>query len=229
MGIPWIVSVLIGHAVWTLGVPIALTEQLFPDRRDERWLRTPGLIVAGVALVLGSFVLGFGARTLTAFHTSVWQVLVAVTAIVILAGIAMMAGKLRKAAPNRRPVPAWWVVAGLAFVAGSAHMLAFYSYARWHLGLPPALPVLLEVLAALTAALLVTRWSRSEHWRPAHSLALVGGALATYFWAGPVFVTTPPVDPVNVVGELVLILAAIGLLIAIATRRSAKVSAPSLG
>jgi hypothetical protein len=227
-GVPWVISVLIGHAVWSLGVPIALTEQIFADRREERWLRTPGLVIATTLLVLGSFVLGFGTRTLTTFHASTSQTVGAIATIIVLVGTAVLVGRRRRAAKTNNPVPAWRLVGGLAFVAGSAHMLAFYSYARWHLALPVVVPVLLDLGAAVATGILVARWSRSQNWGQPHVLALVGGALATYFWAGLIFVTTPPVDPANIAGQAALILAGTTLLAVLATRRSAEVGAPSL-
>ncbi|MFL6045832.1 MAG: hypothetical protein ACJ72M_12020 [Propionibacteriaceae bacterium] len=53
IAIPWTVYVLSLHVIWSIGTPIALVESMFPRRRTEAWLRTPGLIIMAVLYVLG--------------------------------------------------------------------------------------------------------------------------------------------------------------------------------
>src|SRR5215216_6308961 len=42
IAIPWTVYVLSLHVIWSICTPIALVESMFPSRRTEPWLRTPG-------------------------------------------------------------------------------------------------------------------------------------------------------------------------------------------
>src|SRR4051794_2880784 len=42
------------HIVWSIGIPILLTELLFPARRSEPWLGRTGMIVAGLAYAISA-------------------------------------------------------------------------------------------------------------------------------------------------------------------------------
>ncbi len=46
------------HAVFSIGIPVALTETLFPARRGRPWLHRPGLSVAGVVYVVNAAAVG---------------------------------------------------------------------------------------------------------------------------------------------------------------------------
>src|ERR1700687_2198201 len=47
------------ESVWVVLVPVQLTELIFPERRNERWLRPRGLVIVSLLFVLGSFVAWF--------------------------------------------------------------------------------------------------------------------------------------------------------------------------
>jgi hypothetical protein len=46
------------HAVFSIGIPVALTETLFPAWRGRPWLRRPGLSVAGVVYAVNAAAIG---------------------------------------------------------------------------------------------------------------------------------------------------------------------------
>jgi hypothetical protein len=46
----WSLELTIYHGLFSICIPIVLTELAFPKWRDERWLKTPGLVVFGVLL-----------------------------------------------------------------------------------------------------------------------------------------------------------------------------------
>src|SRR6266700_2659100 len=50
----WTVFVLTIHVVWSISIPMALTETIFRERGSRPWLGIPGLVVAGVLYVLGA-------------------------------------------------------------------------------------------------------------------------------------------------------------------------------
>jgi hypothetical protein len=50
---------MIYHCLFSICIPIVLTELAFPKWRDERWLKTPGLVVFGV-LLAADVAYGFG-------------------------------------------------------------------------------------------------------------------------------------------------------------------------
>ncbi len=51
----WVVCVTTLHVLWSIAVPIGMTESLFPDRSSEPWLAWPGLTIAGLLFLLGDF------------------------------------------------------------------------------------------------------------------------------------------------------------------------------
>ncbi|MEV4102574.1 hypothetical protein AB0J42_20160 [Nonomuraea sp. NPDC049649] len=85
----WTVFVLGVHVVGSICVPIAVMESLVPGRATEPWLRTPGLVVAGVLFMLGAA----AAYTIDPYEPGAWQ----------LVGAALLAGLLVFIALKRRP------------------------------------------------------------------------------------------------------------------------------
>ena len=47
----------VGHAVWSISIPIAVVESLVPGRRTTPWLGNPGLAVTGAVFALGSWII----------------------------------------------------------------------------------------------------------------------------------------------------------------------------
>jgi hypothetical protein len=94
-------------------------------------------------------------------------------------------------------------VGATAFVASSLLNLV---PATWF-----GVAIAIALIAAMTVV--ITRWSRREGWTAAHRFALAAGASLTYAWLG--FVVLPFNDAastVNLIGQAVLVLAAIALL-----------------
>jgi hypothetical protein len=59
VGWPWWFFVLTLHAVWSIGVSIALAEALFPRNGEYPWLSRKGLVISGVLFVLGLVLVHF--------------------------------------------------------------------------------------------------------------------------------------------------------------------------
>ena len=49
-----LLSFVVGHAGWSIGVPIAMVEALVPARRTTPWLGRAGLAVTGALYLLGA-------------------------------------------------------------------------------------------------------------------------------------------------------------------------------
>jgi hypothetical protein len=49
-----LLSFVVGHAIWSIAVPIAMVEALVPGRRTTPWLDRRGLAVTGVLYLLGA-------------------------------------------------------------------------------------------------------------------------------------------------------------------------------
>ena len=164
----WTITVLAVHTIWSIAVPIALVENF---GGTAPWLRTPGLVVAGVLCALGAALNILGTQGDDHFSAP-WPRL-AGAAVVGLALVALaFRWRRRETVPGAVPAP--WRVLVLTLVAGALFRL------------PEAVPTWLNVglmvvvFGGLTA--LVLRWSRRGGWGAAHRLALAAGATLTYAW-----------------------------------------------
>jgi hypothetical protein len=200
------VTFVVGHAVWSITIPIAIAEMLAGPRRTTPWLRGRGLLftalvyLAGCGLIFSDAVESAGARPSAAQLAAV-----AATTIVFVAGGLLAAPRVR---PGTGPVPPPPVLGLGVFVAASA----FVARPENAFGL---------VLAAgiLTAAwIALRRWSQAPQWGAWHGYAVVAGALPVYAWLG--FVLTgvlEPDDGMRWAGNAVFALTA-GVLLAITAR-----------
>lgn len=173
-----------GHAIWSIGAPIAVVESFVPSRATTPWLRRPGLAVMGVLYVAASMLVLVDHVGTGKFLPSPPQLIGAaiVAGLLIVAGFTVGKGVER---PVERPAPGPWPVGAAAFAAlslpsfmeGVLSLSGFdTSYSSGWTGVAIG-AALLAVLAALAM-----RWSRREGWGQGHRLALAGGALLTNAW-----------------------------------------------
>jgi hypothetical protein len=209
IAIPWTLYVLALHTVWSISVPIALTEK-WTGRRTVSWLRTPGLVVTAVL-----FALAFAATTVFSWSDghfmASWPRLLTVVVVAAALVVAAFALPRRPAAvrPGRAPAP--WLVLLTTLVAGALVMIGIRL---------PAVPGVIAMLAAYggtTAAILL--WSGRAGWDGRHRLAAAAGAVLTYAWHSfllrPLGGDGPVITPVS---KVVFAVAAVTLLAAEADR-----------
>ncbi|MGW5362721.1 hypothetical protein [Actinopolymorpha pittospori] len=228
LSVPWTLGVLALHAVWSIGVPIGLTESLVPDRPRTPWLGKLGLTVTAVLFVLGS--VGTTAMQLYQddFVASVPQFVGVAVAIVVFVAVAMAfrpaarqvdsnatranGAKTATRVGTSRTAPNPWWVGAFAFVTGTAFRL-----------LPDEIPAWLNVAGLLVLAAIVIavvrHWSHRTGWGDSHRFALVAGAMVCYavhsFIETPVVSVSPAIDHT---GDIVFSLAAL-VTLALTARR----------
>jgi peptidoglycan/LPS O-acetylase OafA/YrhL len=195
------------HAVWSIGVSIALAEALFARRGEYPWLSRKGLVISGVVFVLGlvlvHFVGGQGYQ-LSAGQLALSLVLVALIALVAF----LVPGRRVTQATDSRQTPNPWMAGAVAFVLTSAFMAV--TRLSYTLKLPAAVLILVYFLLYGLALFAVWRWSRRIGWSAEHKFALAAGALLTYAWYG--FVQAPH-DALDLIGQASFALLALGILI----------------
>jgi hypothetical protein len=173
ISVPWTLTVLAVHTIWSISVPIALVEGLTPARRTTPWLRGPGLVVAAVLAVLGALLNLAGSYNNDPF-VAPWPRLAAVAVVAVV--LTVLAFRLPRA--GARPVegrmPSPWLVLAVTLVAGALFRL------------PDAVPtwlvvgLMVVVFTGMTVA--VRHWSARDGWGAGHRLALAAGATLTYAW-----------------------------------------------
>ena len=171
MGAWWTLFVLTLHTVWSITVPIAITEALFPARARSPWLGRASLSFVAVLYLAGGALVYVNFHRHDAFRASPAQL--AGTVLAIAAAIA--AARLRRAPPpvDERPPPSPWLVGATALLAGLAFMAPHEIIRGW-----PLVAWYLGLYAAVAGVL--RRWSRRRAWSAVHETATAAGALLTY-------------------------------------------------
>ncbi|MEV4618733.1 hypothetical protein AB0J74_08520 [Asanoa sp. NPDC049573] len=227
--VPWLgvsaynaAAFLVGHTVWSIGVPIALVELWFPARRGSPWLGRFGLSVTFVFYLLGCWLIFKELRDQESFLAAPHQLVVAAVTAIVLIALGFLVPRRRAvvvAAAGWLPMP--WLVAAVTFVTAGLHVLV-----------PESWPGFWFDVAIVSASAVAVAWlARRPGWSDRHRLALLAGALLTYAWLG--FILTllyGPGDAVRWAGNGVFAVTAVLLLLV--TRRVVgrrEVASPGLG
>jgi hypothetical protein len=197
----WALTFVAGHAIWSITLPIAIVETLVPDRRTTPWLGNLGVTVTAILFLLGCWVIFHDHQQ--RFLATAPQLAGAAAVTAALIGVAF-AIRPRPRPKRDRPAPNPWLVGVVALVTANL----FFARPETWLGV--AIGVML--IAAMTVV--ITRWSRRAGWAAAHRLALAGGTLSAYAWAGFLLLHFEgAANTVNLIGQAVLVLGAVALLL----------------
>lgn len=220
-GVNWIYLLwAVGYeAVWSMVLPIQLTELIFPDRRDDPWLGTQGLIIAAIFFLLASVVAWYSWTHFVpilypGLHYSppLLTIIIALVVIVALAVVALVPRLPSSPVQSTtRTAPQPWLVGLAAFVSG----LLWFAPLFLHYGLFPAFPVVIAVALILAWAagtfFLIRYWSGGQNWGDGQRMALIFGALMASMLAG--FRLSGIVLPIDYIGKAVFnVIAVLGLL-----------------
>jgi len=209
-GVNWVWAVfLIGyHAVFSITVPIVLTELIFPDMSHGPWLnRCWFTIAAGLLGISSAAIAVFIGGVLSRNHAFPgWQLLATVVLIGIIVGAAFGARPRGAASlkPSRQlPKPGW--LQGLAFLAAFAWIFV-RGLASNKDNLPPVqVPLIGFLLVAAVVAVVVWLWSRPGYdWTPEHRFAVAVGPLPVSWLLGFAIAAAvgffPPLDLLGQLG-----------------------------
>jgi hypothetical protein len=228
VNLPYFEANAIYHAVFTVCIPIALTNLLFPAHRGRPYLGVPGTIVAAVVAVLGVGLL----RTVSLSEDAGYQAPLGFVAgcavlVVVLGVVALfVVPPSRDRGPSGSgtapddgagaPVPsrgtlfagavlATLVFFGLSFPVFGARQPAFTQ------GMTVLVPMAVTAVGAWACYRYLTRVSARPGWTPRHTLALIGGALVAHSLGGLVIMAHTTVDRVGLV--VIVALTVSGLLL----------------
>ncbi|GAA4203106.1 hypothetical protein GCM10022220_11690 [Actinocatenispora rupis] len=227
----WEVNV-VYHVVFSVLVPIALTDLIFPAHADRPYLKRGGLVGVAVCAVVGVALLRVSVPPSQdpGYVAPAWVLLGCVAAVALLAVVALRVLPRRAARPlPAGPAPAPWLAAAvgagatlvffaLAYPAFGAKQPAF-THGAWAL-----VPMAVAALVAAGTTLLVYRWSGRRGWNDRHRIRLVGGALLAHTAYGVAGVVHTLFDRV---GLAVLGLLTLALLAALDRRRTPALPQPA--
>jgi hypothetical protein len=206
----WALGLTVFHAVFSISVPIVLTESLFPAVAARPWLgrRLWRFFIFWLAFValLGAVGNGFLLyRKQGYFHPPLAQFALAVALAIGIVWLGLRPSAQSTAQPARaRPAPGLWALRVFGFVATLAFFFAFY-------GLPAFVcfaPVVAASMAGVVAlaAWRIRAWSRRSGLGAPQRLALASGALGFWIAASPArFPTGLPIVALAFVALLILL------------------------
>jgi hypothetical protein len=191
-GINWVyagVNIIWIHPIWSIAIPILLTELLFPARRVTPYLKRFGLIVTGIWYALGVAMVGFSARTsypYTASPTLLGAVVLLVLVLVLVALFVLPRQVPRPQLPLNAPQP--WVVllvTGISAFIGLALPSSLWRVEPAFASFPLVLvPLLVPLVVAAAMIWLMQSFTQTRDWSDRHLLALASGALIAHTVVG---------------------------------------------
>lgn len=163
------------HPVFSITIPIILTELLFAGHGHRPYLRRGGLIATGIIAVLGAALLRVTVPptedpgyTMSPLATAI---ILAAASLVTIAAFAVVRVEPTHQAPGSRATALWSGAAAFAFLAllfpFAGAKQSFFTHGAWAF-----LPMAAAAAIAFTAAWLFRRWSLT----PPHLLAAALGA-----------------------------------------------------
>ncbi|NKY35589.1 hypothetical protein HGA13_21305 [Nocardia speluncae] len=219
LGVNWSywVSQIGVHVVFSVLIPIALTDLLFPAHRGRPYLHTRGLFACGALALAGVCGLRF---VISATEDPGYRTPGAWTAGFILAIVALAATALYVLPGRATPEPAPAATAPRPVTAGLCSALATIVFLG--LLLPPGLgpdavfgdrvarwlPVTAAVLVALGFGYAFLRWRGAANWAGRHRVWLVGGLLVGHtVFMMPASRSTALTGAITIALEVVLLVA----------------------
>jgi hypothetical protein len=224
LGVNWVWSEwTVGyHILWSLLIPILLAELLFPSQRNEPWLKTGGMAVAGACFTFGVTVIGIAFRRTIAptFRAPAVHLAVTVLAAAVLAALALswpVRLSARRLAERRESVPSPWLLGVFALVVTAGWFGLFFLPQQLKSGAWALTPMFAAAALATVAGLLVRKWSvPGGTWTDLHSLALIFGALPANMLFGFLVVTAG--DRTDQIGQAIGCSVTLALLLFFANR-----------
>lgn len=191
------------HAIWSITIPIALTELLFPAQRAILWLGNTALKVVacfyGIDIGLGSAFVFLKYHSAYGYVPPVIPWLATLVAVIAIFNLVVR----RPSRIAQRPTPPWqpevlspaprpWLLRLFSFGAALAWFIVFLGL--FYTVLPAPVPMLLGALLAWSVWRLIGRWSAPHRsFDDRHLLALLSGPLILYgMWDILILPFAPP-------------------------------------
>jgi len=173
------------ESVWVVLIPVQVTELIFPDRREQPWLRTRGLVATCIAFLIGSRIAWYGwtQQARPRLHAAPYHPpaaliligLVSIAALIFAAWLLRGYGHSGQIASRQPAHP--WLLGIKAFVFAAAWFELITLIFVPHPGLASWIPLAAGSAWALLSFILVRYSSAACGWRGIHRWALSCGAI----------------------------------------------------
>jgi len=203
------------ESVWVVLVPVQLTELIFPQRRNQLWLKKFGLIISSLVFVLGSFIAWFmwtQIARVKVLHVAKYQppTVAILSGVLMIALLALAAYALRyvgqpshheTSAPSAS-TPSPWLVGLATLLFGFPWYLLMTLIFGPKRDLSLWIPVITAMAWAALVYFVVRRWAASPAWRDIHRWTLIFSATLVCMIAG--FVGSGSWPRIDVAGKIIL-------------------------
>ena len=181
IGLPWLIFVVTIHIVWSLSVPIGLTEGLFKSQRTLPWLGPIGLGVVSLIFLAGAALIASFTYKQLPFMATPEQF--GLTGALILALIATAFLWPKRSAPLKGQVPHPLILFSVSFAAGSSLMLIQHmAQDKWHWDWRICVFAVLSLELLFVAFMIL--FTRGKVWSDMQRFSLMAGGLMVYVWVG---------------------------------------------
>ncbi|WP_051366074.1 hypothetical protein [Hamadaea tsunoensis] len=204
------------HAVFTVAIPIVLTDMLFPAYRRRTYVGRFGLGVTAVVMMFGVLLLRVSVPPVEdpGYQAPLPFVAGCLAVILLLGVLALTVVPVPRvqATDARVPRPAvLFLGAALATLVFFALTFPMFGAAQpaFTRGMLVVVPLLVAAAGIAWGYRVLSRLTRSARWSERHTLALIGGALVAHSVGGLVIMAHTRVDRVGLV--LIIALTLIGL------------------
>ncbi|WP_181275737.1 hypothetical protein [Brevibacterium oceani] len=230
------------HIVFTVLIPIALVELLFPEQRRRPYLRKRTTTLVAVVAVLGTAILrvavppsqdpGYQAPMPYIVAFAIVIVGLGIIALVVLPRRFDSDGTPLSSRTSRAlaPVNLWWwrIGAGAAVLVGM--YLTFPTFGAeqpvFTQGSLVLVPMLLALALTAVSAWILNAASRSEQWNERSTLAVIAGALVAHTVGGMIFLMP---NTINLIGLVVILVVTVLAMIGLDRRLQVRISRGTAG
>jgi hypothetical protein len=179
--LPWLIFVISIHVIWSISVPIGLTETLYSDKRLEPWLGPVSIPLFLLLFMAGSALIAVFTYKQVPFMAPMPQLIGNGIIVAALIAAALIWPKPKTTAGKPAPHPV--VLFGAALLSGSGLMLVEHfgpALAHWPWTAGVALLLAFEVLFVGFMAIFTV----GRSWTAVQRFALMAGGLLVYVWVG---------------------------------------------
>jgi hypothetical protein len=208
------------ESVWVVLIPVQVTELIFPDHRNQPWLRATGFIATCIAFLIGSRIAWYGwtQQARPKLHAAPYHPpaaliligLISIAALIFAAWLLRGYGHSGHTASRQPANP--WLLGFKAFIFAAAWFALITLAFIPHPSLAPWIPLTAGPIWALLAYILVRYWSAAHGWRDKHRFALSFGTILGCMAASDI--SSAGWTRIDLIGKLVFqFCAVVGLLL----------------
>lgn len=187
LGVNWLYLLfMLGfESVWVVLVPVQIAELVFPERRDQPWLQTRGIVATCIAFLVGCRIAWYGwtqqARPrlhAAPYHPPAILILIGLAVIATLISMAWLVRNFgRSGQIETRRVANPWLIGFKAFIFAAAWFELIGLIFVPHPSLAVWIPITAGSIWAVLAYAILRYWAAAKGWRDTHRFALSFGAV----------------------------------------------------